>query len=160
MYCFCCTLRFHVVLVYYVCSRIISILAPNTITVCAPARYKCYSCEPPDCLHEPVSSSHMCQNAVQCWKSRVRDGDGVERVSRGCTNSHEQLPVHCRQNTPSGSGGNGPQKRHTFGQYNIECCTGDYCNDGDFPELPPIVYSECGRNIRNNNMWEIFILHY
>lgn len=84
----------------------------------------------------------MCQNAVQCWKSRVRDGYGVERVSRGCRNSHEQLPVHCTQNTPNG-GGSGPQKRHTSGQYNIECCSGDYCNDGDFPELPPIVYSKC-----------------
>lgn len=94
----------------------------------------------------------MCQNALQCWKSRVRDAFGVERVSRGCTNSHEQLPVYCTQTNPGSQTGMGtananavadrPQKRHTFGQYNIECCTGDYCNDGEFPELPPIVYSE------------------
>lgn len=27
------------------------------------------------------------------------------------------------------------QKRHTAGRYNIECCYGDYCNNGSFPEL-------------------------
>lgn len=112
-------------------------------------RYKCYSCEPPDCLEEQeptINTSHMCQNAVHCWKSRVRDAFGVERVSRGCTSTHEQLPVYCMQQNNNNKDGNNandrPQKRHTSGQYNIECCTGDYCNDGDFPELPPIVYSE------------------
>lgn len=34
----------------------------------------------------------------------------------------------------------GPRKRHTVGQFNIVCCSGDYCNDGSFPELPPIIY--------------------
>lgn len=78
----------------------------------------------------------MCQNAIQCWKSRVRDSYGYVKVSRGCTVSHEQLPLFCNQNNLNG---NGPQKRHTHGQYNIECCSGDYCNSGSFPELPPVI---------------------
>lgn len=36
-------------------------------------RYKCLSCEPPDCA-ETALGTHVCQNAVQCWKSIVRDG--------------------------------------------------------------------------------------
>lgn len=24
------------------------------------------------------------------------------------------------------------------GQFNIECCTGDFCNSGEFPQLPPL----------------------
>lgn len=77
----------------------------------------------------------MCQNAVQCWKSRVRNSYGHEEVSRGCTESHEQLLLICNQKNNT----NGPQKRHTSGQYNIECCTGDYCNSGNFPELPAVI---------------------
>lgn len=90
---------------------------------------------------------------LQCWKSRVRDGYGVERVSRGCTTSHDQLPLLCNQNYNINGG---PRKRHTSGQYNIECCTGDYCNNGSFPELPPIHFSKpniertkCRHNVDN-----------
>lgn len=36
-------------------------------------RYKCLSCEPPDCADSALGT-HVCQNAVQCWKSIVRDG--------------------------------------------------------------------------------------
>lgn len=36
-------------------------------------RYKCLACEPPNCLESKLGT-HYCQNAVQCWKSRVRDG--------------------------------------------------------------------------------------
>ncbi len=79
----------------------------------------------------------------KCWKSRVRDAYGVERVSRGCTVLQDHLLLVCNQNTNNNIGG--PRKRHTYGQYNIECCTGDYCNSGSFPELPPIIYtSSCG----------------
>uniref|UniRef100_A0A1B0CNL7 receptor protein serine/threonine kinase n=1 Tax=Lutzomyia longipalpis TaxID=7200 RepID=A0A1B0CNL7_LUTLO len=96
-------------------------------------RYKCYSCEPPDCSNNITTHTHLCQNAIQCWKSRVRDSFGVERMSRGCTTSHDQLPVLCNPNIKGGHA-----KRHSSGQYNIECCTGDYCNNGSFPELSPI----------------------
>ncbi|XP_022226804.2 activin receptor type-1 isoform X1 [Drosophila obscura] len=97
-------------------------------------RYKCYSCDPP-CL-DPLELSHTCQNAIQCWKSRTRDADGQENVRRGCTTSPEQLPLICNQNSLNKL--NGPTKRNAA-KYNVACCTGDFCNSGDFPELPPIV---------------------
>ncbi|XP_037909941.1 activin receptor type-1 isoform X1 [Hermetia illucens] len=97
-------------------------------------RYKCYSCEPPDCRNTTISAT-LCQNAIQCWKSRVRDIYGEEMVSRGCTTSYDQLPLFCNSQNTNNSG---PRKRHTSGQYNIVCCSGDYCNDGSFPELPPL----------------------
>lgn len=34
-------------------------------------RYKCYSCDPPHCTYESI-----CDNAIQCWKSRVRESSG------------------------------------------------------------------------------------
>lgn len=37
-------------------------------------RYKCLSCEPPDCADSALGT-HTCQNAVACWKSIVRDGE-------------------------------------------------------------------------------------
>lgn len=36
-------------------------------------RYKCHSCEPPSC-----SSQTICHDAVQCWKSRVRESTGKD----------------------------------------------------------------------------------
>lgn len=78
----------------------------------------------------------------QCWKSRVRDAYGVETVSRGCTTHHDHLPFYCSNNyahSPSSSSpASSPKKRDTSGQYNIECCVGDFCNNGTFPELPPL----------------------
>lgn len=76
---------------------------------------------------------YLPQPFKQCWKSRVRDAYGVESVSRGCTVVHEHIPLTCINNS-----GRGPRKRHTSGQFNIECCHGDYCNNGSFPELPPL----------------------
>nr|CAI5864549.1 unnamed protein product [Callosobruchus analis] len=91
-------------------------------------RYKCHSCEPPDCLRLSV-----CSNAIQCWKSRVRESSGIESVTRGCTTDHDQLPLYCR--TPSFSI---QRKRQAGGQFQIECCAGDFCNSGEFPELPAL----------------------
>jgi len=64
----------------------------------------------------------------------VRDASGFERVSRGCTTKTEHLPLYCLQSPI------GPKKRDASGQgtYNMECCTGDYCNNGTFPYLPPV----------------------
>lgn len=70
----------------------------------------------------------------QCWKSRVRDAYGTETVSRGCTTHHDHLPFYCKNYGHSSA----PKKRDTSGQYNIECCVGDFCNNGTFPELPPL----------------------
>lgn len=84
----------------------------------------------------------------KCWTSRVRDTDGAESVSRGCTTTQERLPFYCK-NYPRTTN---HQKRDTSGQYNIECCTGDFCNNGTFPELPPIPNNEPTRvgSTRNN----------
>ncbi|XP_060530450.1 activin receptor type-1 [Cylas formicarius] len=90
--------------------------------------FKCYFCEPPNCLHETI-----CKNAVQCWKSRVRESSGQESVSRGCTSNSDHVIFMCK--TPSFTA---PHKRHASGQYRVDCCEGDYCNNGSFPELPPI----------------------
>ncbi|XP_058126247.1 activin receptor type-1 isoform X1 [Anopheles coustani] len=112
--------------------------APVQNTITNHPRYKCYSCEPPDCADTTIHAHH-CQNAIQCWKSRTRDQNGNENLQRGCTNEHDQLPLYCSQNQKSSTGG-GPKKRHISGSgmYNIECCTGDYCNNGSFPSLPPM----------------------
>lgn len=89
-------------------------------------RYKCHSCEPPDCARLTV-----CENALSCWKSRVRESTGEESVSRGCTHNAEQLPMYCRTQQFTVQ-----HKRHAVGQFHIVCCNEDLCNAGDFPELP------------------------
>ncbi|CAH1365099.1 hypothetical protein MTP99_001397 [Tenebrio molitor] len=91
-------------------------------------RYKCHTCEPPTCLNPTT-----CTDAIQCWTSRVRESSGQESVMRGCTKETEQLPLICQ--TPSFSG---QQKRQASGQFQVDCCIGDFCNSGDFPELPPL----------------------
>ncbi|KAK4885659.1 hypothetical protein RN001_001930 [Aquatica leii] len=104
----------------------------NHIQTYGKQRYKCHSCEPPDC-----SNPSICIDAIQCWKSRVRESSGEESVTRGCTLNADQLPLYCR--TPSFSV---QRKRHAVGQYHILCCDGDLCNSGDFPELPPLYREE------------------
>ncbi|XP_055374629.1 activin receptor type-1 isoform X2 [Condylostylus longicornis] len=89
-------------------------------------RYRCYSCEYSDCYDTELRKTHLCQNALQCWKSTTREVNGIVRVSRGCT-THDKIPF-CLSNTSA------PGKPEN-GRYSIECCTGDYCNDGDFPEI-------------------------
>lgn len=58
-------------------------------------------------------------------------------MSRGCTKSQDQLPLICNQNALNKF--NGPSKRNTAKFINIVCCASDFCNDGEFPELPPFV---------------------
>ncbi|KAG5869009.1 hypothetical protein JTB14_019947 [Gonioctena quinquepunctata] len=108
---------------------------PNSIQMTYHKRYKCHSCEPPDC-----SNPTVCHNAIQCWKSRVRESTGEESVMRGCTKDQEQLPLYCR--TPAVTI---QHKRQASGQFQIDCCFGDYCNDGAFPELPPVYQEPSGR---------------
>lgn len=61
---------------------------------------------------------------------------GEESVTRGCTKNQEQLPLLCK--TPSLTV---QHKRYATGQFQIDCCSGDLCNHGDFPDLPP-MYTE------------------
>lgn len=76
--------------------------------------YQCHSCDPPKCTHLTV-----CYNAVQCWKSRVRESTGDESVSRGCTIKTEQVMFMCKT-PPFGA----HHKRHASGQYRVDCCEG------------------------------------
>ncbi|KAJ9599331.1 hypothetical protein L9F63_010198, partial [Diploptera punctata] len=96
-------------------------------------RFSCHICDPPNC-----SFLRTCSAALQCWKSRVRDTNGEERLSRGCITVPEQIPMYCSVSSFTSS--NGHMKRHTEGQYAIQCCAEDFCNNGTFPELPKTVY--------------------
>lgn len=78
---------------------------------------------------------HTCDGASQCWKSRTRDSYGNEAVARGCTSSHEHSTFICQQQ-------NSKNKRHTSGTYNITCCKADLCNNGTFPELLPVIFTD------------------
>lgn len=90
-------------------------------------RYKCHSCDAPNC-----SNLTVCNDAVQCWKSHVRESKGEESFTRGCTTRSEQLPLICGSRSA-----NTKIKRHVSGQYQVHCCEGDFCNGGEFPKLPP-----------------------
>ncbi|XP_053990500.1 activin receptor type-1 isoform X1 [Hylaeus volcanicus] len=99
-------------------------------------RFKCHICEGPDCLYTDI-----CYNAVTCWKSKVRQSDGTESVSRGCTSSIDQMLLICNKQQPQHTNQNGStKKRHVTGslsgvQYYVECCQTDFCNGGPFPVL-------------------------
>ena len=98
-------------------------------------RVRCHICEGPDC-----SYTDICHNAVTCWKSRVRQPDGKDSVSRGCTSSIDQMLLICNKYQPPHNTQNGNnKKRHVSGslgvQYYVECCQTDFCNDGPFPIL-------------------------
>lgn len=89
-----------------------------------------------------------------CYKSSVRDSEGYERVTRGCTTKYEHLPLYCNQRDIISGG---PKKREVsgLGTYNIECCEGDYCNSGPFPLLPPIKM-EVPVDATNDDILKIF----
>ncbi|KAI9557308.1 putative TGF-beta receptor type I saxophone protein [Daphnia sinensis] len=109
----------------------LGLLSPN-LNLNNHAKYQCHSCEQPDCLEETI-----CNNAYQCWKSRVRDLSGLESVSKGCTTSAEQVVLYC--NTLSFDGNGEYQKESS--SYAIECCEGNFCNNGSFPVLPTTQYA-------------------
>ncbi|KAJ8710396.1 hypothetical protein PYW07_009762 [Mythimna separata] len=94
-------------------------------------RYKCHQCEPAEC---GASAGEVCHDALYCFKSSVRASDGELRHSRGCSTQRDHYQFTCRTNTPQQS----LRKRHA-GLHNITCCQGDLCNDGSFPDLPPLA---------------------
>ena len=125
---------------------------PTNLNIGTP-RYQCHSCEQPDCSEETI-----CHNAyqvfmqitvsckygakwfisiMQCWKSRVRDTNGMELVSKGCTTNPDQVVLYC--NTLSFDGTANNQRESSL--FSIECCVGDFCNNGTFPALPTTSYS-------------------
>lgn len=66
----------------------------------------------------------------------MRDTNGIERVSRGCIDKVDHIPLYCSTQAFDGT----HHKRQTGGQYAIECCVGDLCNNGTFPALPPVTF--------------------
>lgn len=58
-------------------------------------------------------------------------------MSRGCTSDIEQIPLLCRTSIFPAQ-----QKRHAAGQFTIMCCYDDLCNDGEFPDLPPLYQDD------------------
>ena len=67
----------------------------------------------------------------------MRDISGQESVSKGCTTNPEQVILYC--NTLSFDGDRENQKESS--SYAMECCEGDFCNNGTFPALPSTQYS-------------------
>ncbi|XP_046415333.1 activin receptor type-1 isoform X1 [Neodiprion fabricii] len=97
-------------------------------------RYKCLSCDPPDC-----SSEETCNDAITCWKSKVQEADGTQQLSRGCTIKPEQMPLICSKQQPVGNGSGKKRQASSStrgGQFSVVCCQGDLCNNGPFPDLP------------------------
>lgn len=118
-------------------------------------KFKCVSCEGPDsdCKEGPP-----CIDALQCWSVHSRDSDGVERYARGCTKKVETLPFFC--GTGSGTSGvahHGHTKRHAVQQYAINCCTGDFCNNGTYPQLPAVSYEDdvLGSVDQSSYVWKL-----
>ncbi|GBP70588.1 Activin receptor type-1 [Eumeta japonica] len=108
-------------------------------------RYKCYQCESPNCTEAPeddlTKDSHsdnkntgqVCYNALYCIKSSVRESVGAPQYSRGCIADPDAYNMICRANRTQGL------RKRDAAQMNVSCCSGDFCNAGDFPELPPVA---------------------
>ncbi|KYN06312.1 PREDICTED: activin receptor type-1-like [Cyphomyrmex costatus] len=96
-------------------------------------RFKCHICEDFECVQ-----SNVCNNAITCWKSRVREVNGKEYVSRGCYKSEEHKLMMC--NKENSQNNIEHKKRNVRGlsggvQYSVECCQADFCNVGPYPKL-------------------------
>ncbi|XP_052759295.1 activin receptor type-1 [Galleria mellonella] len=92
-------------------------------------RYSCHQCEHAEC---EAAEGRVCRDALYCFKATVRARDGRLQHSRGCTQRTDHYHFICRTSQPQG-----PHKRHAA-QLQITCCKGDMCNEGSFPELPPV----------------------
>lgn len=96
---------------------------------------KCYTCDGPDCRYIQI-----CHDAITCWKSRVKESNGAQSVSRGCTSAMEHMLLLCNKQLPPRIIQSTTKKRHVSGlphgvQYYVECCQTDLCNGGPFPVL-------------------------
>ncbi|XKL67393.1 hypothetical protein PGB90_002884 [Kerria lacca] len=87
---------------------------------------RCFSCVGTECFNQTTHS--LCDNAVQCWLSISKEGDGPEKISRGCTTSDDQLKLCSPRPFSSTSD---PSAR-----YHVICCkNADYCNNGSVSSL-------------------------
>ncbi|XP_073997478.1 type I BMP receptor saxophone isoform X2 [Rhodnius prolixus] len=111
-------------------------------------KYKCLSCDGPNC-----TPSYLCQGAYQCWKYIERDKDGNIRKSRGCTTNLDHVPFFCSNEETMVQA-----KEKVFA---IRCCHGDFCNNGSFPELEPIKFSDTkvkmGEDDSASYVWRLIV---
>ena len=92
----------------------------------------CLSCQPPNC--EIVT---ICEKAVRCFTSNVRDADGFEHKSKGCVKDFKHVMFHCA--TTSFDGEAVHAKNNRSAQYAFDCCNTHMCNENNtFPVLPPV----------------------
>ncbi|XP_032663836.1 activin receptor type-1-like [Odontomachus brunneus] len=93
---------------------------------------KCHVCEDAEC-----SPPDICDNAIICWKSRVRQVDGTEYVKRGCYTSEDHRMLTCnREENQNAEHAEGHIRNLRGGaQYSVECCQEDFCNVGPYPVL-------------------------
>jgi len=99
-------------------------------------KFSCLSCQPPDCDHVKY-----CHNAVRCYTAHVRDDDGTEHKSKGCTKNRQQTMFHCATKSYDGDAVHAKQNRSA--QYSFDCCIGNKCNENaTFPVLPPVPVIE------------------
>jgi len=95
-------------------------------------RYTCYSCDAPNCSH-PME----CGNALFCYTAHVRDVDGTEMKSKGCSSTHSHAVLTCSTEEYDGRHSH---KKHGFSaQYAVDCCKGSMCNNATaWPVLPAV----------------------
>ena len=67
----------------------------------------------------------------QCYTARVMNHDQEEQLSKGCALRAEDLSFYCKTKSF--------HHQELSSQYAVECCTGDLCNNGSFPVLPPRI---------------------
>ncbi|XP_023349703.1 activin receptor type-1 isoform X1 [Eurytemora carolleeae] len=105
---------------------------PTPENMISQERFSCVSCEAPDCDEEDI-----CENAVVCYTAHVRDVDGEEMKSKGCSPTHSHALLTCSTERYDGRH---VQKKHGISaQYAVDCCQGSMCNNAtDWPALPDV----------------------
>lgn len=74
---------------------------------------------------------------MRCYTAHVRDTDGNEHKSKGCTRNHQQTMFHC--STLSHDGQDFHSRNNKSAQFAFDCCKGSMCNENiTFPELPAV----------------------
>ncbi|XP_023247798.1 activin receptor type-1-like, partial [Copidosoma floridanum] len=111
-------------------------------------KLKCYVCESDNC--DVPNNQTICENALKCWKSTVRNPDGTKRGSRGCILNPDQVPLLCNKvqlsNVTASSTSDSNNRPTAVNPFNTECCHENLCNVGSFPVLQDPIINETGIN--------------